>query len=75
MSEISDDVPASERTVLMVLADGRTYGGLDGCRIVTVPDEWSNDEIVAALRGEDEDGLITHHDVHQITMFNARPGS
>jgi hypothetical protein len=38
---------------VMVLDDGSTYSGLDGCAIVAVPDEMPDDEVEHFLKSSD----------------------
>lgn len=35
---------------IMVLNDGETFSELDGCKMITVPDGWSSEEIEPLLR-------------------------
>lgn len=45
---------------IMVLDDGETFSGLDGCRIVSVPDEWTfedTEEALEVLSGEQNETL------------------
>jgi len=39
--------PATER--ILVLSDGETFSGLEGCRAYEVPAEWGTEEIEEAL--------------------------
>lgn len=53
----------------MVLDDGETFSCLGGCRIVEVPDEWTNDSIESALREDDDDGDINLDDLRIIWQW------
>ena len=43
------------RKKLMFLADERTFSGLNGCQIVSVPADWDTEHIEDARRGDTED--------------------
>jgi hypothetical protein len=54
--EENDDAlpePNGEYIQIMVLNDGGTFTDLSGCMIVSVPDNWSTDDIESALMDED----------------------
>jgi hypothetical protein len=41
--------PGPDTMRIMVLSDGETFSGLEGCRVFEVPAEWDTEEIEAAL--------------------------
>lgn len=46
---------------IMVFGDGETYADLNGCVIVSIPDDWDAEQIEEAL-GHLNNGLTSHID-------------
>lgn len=67
---------SSEATVqyVMVLQDGETYSGLDGCTIIAVPAGWDGDDIGEYLdRAVSEQPEINFTEAEHAVMANG-PG-
>lgn len=47
---------------ILVLNDGETFSGVEGCAIFEVPDDWDIDQIENALSEEEISPTVTLHD-------------
>jgi len=47
--EVEPPGPGPETMRIMVLSDGETFSGLEGCRVFEVPVEWDTEQIEATL--------------------------
>lgn len=56
---------------IVVLNDGKTFSGLEGCRICEVPDDWDIDAIERALDGDDLEGELNLADSRVILTLTA----
>lgn len=50
--EIEPPEPGPETTRIVVLSDGETFSGLEGCQVFEVPADWDTEQIEGALAEE-----------------------
>ena len=55
---------------IMLLNDGETWTSIDGCRLMSVPDSWTNEQIEEALTDDDGD----HSDLRLVFEFSVPEG-